>query len=116
MMKKERFLNFEQFILEESCTQRTSAISTVVSKIKEEFGDTKEKFLEYAQENENAVDEIKDCIVKTLEPYIERVEGQEKVQTGEKFLLDYDELLSGLASWMLVEIEINKMKNKKGKE
>ena len=114
MMKKERFLNFEQFILEESCTQRTSAISTAVSKIKEEFGDTKEKFLEYPQEK--GVDEIKDLVVKTLETYVERVEGQEKVQTGEKIILDYDELLSGLASWMLVEIEINKMKNKKGKE
>ena len=114
MMKKERFLNFEQFILEESCTQRTSAISTAVSKIKEEFGDTKEKFLKSAEEK--GVDDIKDFIVKTLEPYVERVEGQEKVQTGEKFILDFDELLSGLASWMLVEIEINKMKNKKGKE
>ncbi|MDY4862279.1 MAG: hypothetical protein SO162_07010 [Candidatus Onthomorpha sp.] len=114
MMKKERFLNFEQFILEESCTQRTSAISTAVSKIKEEFGDTKEKFLKSAEEK--GVDDIKDFIVKTLEPYVERVEGQEKVQTGEKFILDFDELLSGLASWMLVEIEINQMKNKKGKE
>ena len=114
MMKKERFLNFEQFILEESCTQRTSAISTAVSKMKEEFGDTKEKFLKSAEEK--GVDDIKDFIVKTLEPYVERVEGQEKVQTGEKFLLDFDELLSGLASWMLVEIEINQMKNKKGKE
>ena len=113
-MKKERFLNFEQFILEESCTQRTSAISTAVSKIKEEFGDTKEKFLKSAEEK--GVDDIKDFIVKTLEPYVERVEGQEKVQTGEKFILDFDELLSGLASWMLVEIEINQMKNKKGKE
>lgn len=114
MMKKERFLSFDKFVIEESCTQRTSAISTAVSKIKEEFGDTKEKFLKSAEEK--GVDEIKDSIVKTLEPYIERIEGQEKVQTGEKFLLDYDELLSGLASWMLIEIEINKMKNKKGKE
>lgn len=114
MMKKERFLNFEQFILEESCTQRTSAISTAVSKIKEEFGDTKEKFLKSAEEK--GVDDIKDFIVKTLEPYVERVEGQEKVQTGEKFILDFDELLSGLASWMLVEIEINQMKKKKENE
>ena len=114
MMKKERFLNFEQLILEESCTQRTSAISTAVSKIKEEFGDTKEKFLKSAEEK--GVDDIKDFIVKTLEPYVERVERQEKVQTGEKFILDFDELLSGLASWMLLEIEINQMKNKKGKE
>jgi hypothetical protein len=87
-----------------------------VSKIKEEFGDTKEKFLEYVQENENAVEEIKDIIVKTLEPYVERVEAEEKVQTGEKYILDYDELLKGLASWMLVQIEIDQMKNKKGKE
>ena len=114
MIKKERFFNFEQFILEESCTQRTSAISTAVSKIKEEFGDTEEKFLEYAQEK--GVDEIKDCIVKTLEPYVERVEGQEKLQTREKVILDYDELLKGLASWMLVEIEINQMKKKKENE
>ena len=114
MMKKERFLNFEQFILEESCTQRTSAISTAVSKIKEEFGDTEEKFLEYAQEK--GVDEIKDLVVKTLETYVERVEGQEKVQTGEKIILDYDELLSGLVSWMLVELEIGKMKKSDNKE
>ena len=114
MMKKERFLSFDKFVIEEACTQRTSAISTAVSKIKEEFGDTKEKFLKSAEKK--GVDEIKDCIVKTLEPYVERVEGQEKVQTGEKFLLDYDELLRGLASWMLVELEIGKMKNRKGKE
>lgn len=114
MMKKERFLSFDKFVIEESCTQRTSAISTAVSKIKEEFGNTKEKFLKSAKEK--GVDEIKDCIVKTLEPYTERVETEEKVQTGQKFILDYDELLKGLASWMLVEIEINQMKNKKGKE
>ena len=114
MMKKERFLNFEQFILEESCTQRTSAISTAVSKIKEEFGNTKEKFLKSAEEK--GVDEIKDFIVTVLEPYIERVEGQEKVQTGDKFILDYDELLRGLASWMLVELEIGKMKKSDKKE
>ncbi|MBO7321997.1 MAG: hypothetical protein J6U51_00215 [Bacteroidales bacterium] len=114
MMKKERFLNFEQFILEESCTQRNSAISTAISKIKEEFGDTKEKFLKSAEEK--GVDDIKDFIVKTLEPYVERVEGQEKVQTGERFILDFDELLSGLASWMLVELEIGKMKKSDKKE
>ena len=114
MEKIEKFLSFDKFILEESCPQRTSAIRTAVSKIKEEFGDTKEKFLKSAEEK--GVDEIKDIIVKTLEPYVERVEAEEKVQTGEKYILDYDELLKGLASWMLIEIEINQMKNKKGKE
>lgn len=114
MMKKERFLSFDKFILEESCPQRTSAISTAVSKIKEEFGNTKEKFLKSAKEK--GVDEIKDFIVTVLEPYIERVEGQEKVQTGERFILDFDELLSGLASWVLAELEIGKMKKSDNKE
>ena len=85
MIKNERFLNFEQFILEESCTQRTSAISTAVSKIKEEFGNTKEKFLKSAEEK--GVDEIKDFIVTVLDPYIEGVEGQEQDTAGGKFLL-----------------------------
>lgn len=114
MMKKERFLSFDKFVIEEACTQRTSAISTAVSKIKEKFGNTKEKFLKSAEEK--GVDDIKDFIEKTLEPYIERVEGQEKVQTGERFILDFDELLSGLASWMLVELEIGKIKKSDNKE
>lgn len=85
-----------------------------MSQIKAEFGDTKETFLKSAKEK--GVDEIKDYIVKVLEPYVERVEGQEKLQTREKVILDYDELLKGLASWMLVEIEINQMKKKKENE
>ena len=112
MMKK--FKNYQQFILEESCTQRNSAIATAVSKLKEVFGDTKEKFLKSAEEK--GVDEIKDCLVQTLEPYIERIEGQEILQTKEKFALDFDSLLSGLASWTLVELELAKMKKEHKKE
>lgn len=114
MKKIKKYLTFENFILNESCTQRNSAISTAVSQLKSRYGDTKEKFLKSAEEK--GVDDIKDFIVKTLEPYVERVEAEEKVQTGERFILDFDELLSGLASWMLAEIEINQIKNKKGKE
>ena len=114
MGKLIKLKDFDSFILEEACTQRTSAISTAVSQIKAEFGDTKETFLKSAKEK--GVDEIKDYIVKVLEPYVERVEGQETLQTREKVILDYDELLKGLASWMLVEIEINQMKKKKENE
>lgn len=114
MGKLIKLKDFDSFILEEACTQRISAISTAVSQIKAEFGDTKETFLKSAKEK--GVDEIKDYIVKVLEPYVERVEGQEKLQTREKVILDYDELLKGLASWMLVEIEINQMKKKKENE
>lgn len=113
-MMKKKMMNYEQFILEESCTQRNSAISTAVSKLKEEFGDTKEKFLKSAEDK--GVDEIKDYLVQTLEPYIERIESQEILQTKEKFALDFDALLSGLASWVLVELQIAKMKKSYKKE
>ena len=107
-------MNFEQFILEESCTQRNSAISTAVSRLKEEFGDTKDEFLKSAEEK--GVDVIKDFLVQTLEPYIERIEGQEILQTKEKFALDFDALLSSLTSWTLVELEIARMKKEHNKE
>lgn len=70
MGKLIKLKDFDSFILEEACTQRTSAISTAVSQIKAEFGDTKETFLKSAKEK--GVDEIKDYIVKVLEPYVER--------------------------------------------
>ena len=112
MMKKTNmFMTFERFILEESCAQRNSAISTAVSRIKEEFGDTKEKFLKSAEQR--GVDDIKDFIVQTLKPYLERIESQEKLQSNGRFLFDYDGLLVGLVSWMLVEMELGRLKNKK---
>ena len=110
----EKLMNFEQFVIEESCIQRNSAISTAVSQLKEEFGDTKEKFLKSAEEK--GTDEIKNFLVQTLEPYIEQIENKEKLQTKEKFALDFDALLSGLASWTLVELEIARMKKEHKKE
>ena len=110
----EKLMNFEQFVIEESCTQRDSAISTAVSKLKEEFGDTKEKFLKSAEEK--GTDEIKEFLIQTLEPNIEQIENQEKLQTKEKFALDFDALLSGLVSWVLVEMQIARMKKEHKKE
>lgn len=115
MKKMEKLLKFENFILEESSTQRNAAINTAVSRLKEEFGDTKEKFLKYAKENENAVEEMGDFIKKTLEPYIERIEGQEKLQNG-RLSFDYNGMLAGMVSWILVQIEVEKMKKANKKE
>ena len=116
MKKLFEFKDFDSFVqgINENCTQRNSAISTAVSKLKDEFGDTKEKFLKSAEEK--GVDEIKNCLAQILEPYIERIEGQEILQTKEKFALDFDALLSGLASWTLVELEIAQMKKSHKKE
>lgn len=113
MKKMEKLLKFENFILEESSTQRNAAISTAVSRLKEEFGDTKEKFLEYGQEN--GVEKMKDFIKEILKPYIERIEGQEKLQNG-RLSFDYDGMLAGMVSWILVEIEVERMKKTNKKE
>lgn len=109
-----KFNNFETFVqqLNESCTQRKSAISTVVSQLKARYGDTTDKFLKAAQGN---VDEVKDYLVEIITPYLDRIEAQEKLQNS-RFGFDFDGLLSGLASWTLVELELAKMKKEHKKE
>ncbi len=112
IISMEKLNNFETFIrLNESSTQRESAISTAVSKLKARYGDTLEKFLKNVKEKENGVDDVKDYLVKVLTPYLERIEGQEKLQSSQ-FGLDFDGLLSGLASWSLVEMRLARMKTK----
>ena len=51
MKKLFEFKDFDSFVqgINENCTQRNSAISTAVSKLKDEFGDTKEKFLKISE-------------------------------------------------------------------
>ena len=105
---------FDQFKLEESSTQRNAAIATAVSRLKEEFGDTNEKFLKSAKER--GVDNVKEFIIQTLKPYLDRIEGQETLQNGGRPTFDYDGLLSGLVSWLLVEIELDRMKKSEKKE
>ncbi len=114
MDRIEKLKCFDQFILEESSTQRNAAIATAVSRLKEEFGDTNEKFLKSAKER--GVDNVKEFIIQTLKPYLDRIEGQETLQNGGRPTFDYDGLLSGLVSWLLVEIELDRMKKSEKKE
>lgn len=109
MKKMEKLLKFENFILEESSTQRESAISTAVSQLKARYGDTTDKFLKTVKDKEKGVDDVKDFLVEILTPYLDRIEGQEKLQNS-RFGLDFDGLLSGLAAWSLVELELQRMK------
>ena len=108
------FKTFESFVhqLNEDCTQRKSAISTAVSQLKARYGDTTDKFLKSVQGN---VDEVKDYLVEILTPYMDRIEAQEKLQNS-RFGFDFDGLLFGLASWVLVELELDRMKKKDKKE
>lgn len=105
----EKLLKFENFILEEGCTQRNAAISTTVSQLKARYGDTTDKFLKTVKDKEKGVDDVKDFLVEILTPYLDRIEGQEKLQNS-RFGLDFDGLLSGLAAWSLVELELQRMK------
>lgn len=112
MMKKlEKLLKFENFILEER-SHRSETIESVVKKLKREFGDTNEAFLETAKKR--GIDHIQQYIVQNLQPYLDQVERPELFQTG----FDYDGMLTGLVSWLIVEMEVEKMKkaNKKEKE
>ena len=114
MKRLVEFKTFESFVhqLNEDCTQRKSAISTAVSQLKARYGDTTAKFLKAAQGN---VDEVKDYLVEILTPYMDRIEAQEKLQNS-RFGFDFDGLLFGLASWVLVELELDRMKKKDKKE
>lgn len=110
----EKLNDFETFVqnLNENCTQRESAISTAVSQLKARYGDTTDKFLKTVQEKEKGVDDVKDFLVKVLTPYLDRIEGQEKLQNS-RFGLDFEGLLSGLAAWTIVELELQKTKKDK---
>lgn len=99
--------DFDSFIMErkESNVKRDSFIEKAVSKIKKEFGATAKDFITTAKQK--GVDEIQGFIVKTVEPYLDKTEGED----GELFY-DYDSLLSGLVSWVLFTMEL-KTDNKK---
>ncbi len=108
MKKLHKIENFDAFILNEGCTQRQSAIATAVSQIKERYGNDIDKFLQSAKKE--GVEDVKDFIVKTVSPLMDRIESQEKLQTTGRPSLDFDALLEGCVSWILVELQIQRMK------
>ena len=103
MKKLDNFKSFDDFILEGS-TRRADTIEKVVKKLKKEFGNSKEDFLDTARNQ--GVDFIKEFILKNLQPYLEQIERPKLFQNG----FDYDGMLAGLVSWILVELEVEKMK------
>lgn len=102
--------DFTTFVagLNEDFAQRKSAIATIVSKIKDEFGQNATEFI--ASTKENGVDAIKDFIVKTVEPNIDRIQSQ----TNGIYNFDFDALLEGLVSWIIMELQF--MKDDKSKK
>lgn len=103
---------FDDFIIErkKSSSTRETAISTAVSKLKQRYGYTNEKFLKSVEEK--GVDEIKDYIIKILIPFMNQIEAEEKMPNG-LLKFDYDGLLSGLVCWCLVDLELQILKKQK---
>lgn len=109
-----KFKNFDTFLVEGSCTQRGIAISTAVSKIKERYGKDAHEFTKNIKEKgPEAIKELQDYVSDVVEPYLDKIEAQEKLQTNDRFIFDYDGLLQGCVSWIIVEKELSRMREQK---
>ena len=91
---------FDAFVkeLNENYTKKKSAVEDTVEKIKQRYGKTAEDFI--AAVKDLGIDDVKDFIVQTVQPI---------ARTNTKVLnADYDEILTGLVSWIMLELQIDK--------
>lgn len=95
--------DFDTFVLElnENHTQKKSTIETAVNKIKERFGQNASDFI--AAVKKTGVDKVKDFIVHSVIPEIDRNNTKE-------LDADYDGILTGLVSWIMLELQLEKDK------
>ena len=91
---------FDAFVkeLNENYTKKKSAIEDTVEKIKKKYGKTAEEFISSVKNL--GIDDVKDFIVQTVQPI-----ARTKVLNA-----DYDEILTGLVSWIMLELQIDKDK------
>ena len=94
--------DYDTFVkeLNENRSQKKSAVENAVNKIKEKYGDNARDFI--AAVNKEGVDSVKDFIAKTVQP-IERLNPRELNP-------DYDNILSGLVCWIVLELQLEKDK------
>lgn len=102
MKKMFELKDYDTFVreLNENRSQKKSAVENAVNKIKEKYGDNARDFI--AAVNKEGVDSVKDFIAKTVQP-IERLNPRELNP-------DYDNILSGLVCWIVLELQLNKDK------
>lgn len=105
--------DFDSFILEQKSTQRNSAIETALSQVKAKYGSLKDprQFLDNVKEN-GGVDGLRNFIIDTVNPYIEKIIAQEKL-TG--ISMDYNDILRGLISSCIIELQLQQMTKDKSK-
>ena len=102
MKKMFELKDYDTFVreLNENRSQKKSAVENAVNKIKEKYGDNARDFI--AAVNKEGVDSVKDFIAKTVQP-IERLNPRELNP-------DYNNILSGLVCWIVLELQLNKDK------
>ena len=102
MKKMFELKDYDTFVreLNENRSQKKSAVENAVNKIKEKYGDNARDFI--AAVNKEGVDSVKDFIAKNVQP-IERLNPRELNP-------DYDNILSGLVCWIVLELQLNKDK------
>ena len=102
MKKLFELKDYDTFVkeLNENRSQKKSAVENAVNKIKEKYGDNARDFI--AAVNKEGVDSVKEFIAKTVQP-IERLNPRELNP-------DYDNILSGLVCWIVLELQLNKDK------
>lgn len=105
--------DFDSFILEQKSTQRNSAVETALSQVKAKYGSLKDprQFLDNVKEN-GGVDGLRNFIIDTVKPYIEKIIAQEKL-TG--ISMDYNDILRGLISSCIVELQLQQLTKDKSK-
>lgn len=96
------FKNFETFIKEmnENFKQKKSVVESIVKEIKEKYGKTAKEFISTV--NEKGVDDLKEFIEQTVKP-IDHIETK-------TLITDYENILLGLVSWVLLEMQLEKDK------
>ena len=95
--------DFDTFIqgLNENHAQKKNVVASAVDKIKERYGQNASDFI--AAVKKTGVDKVKDFIVHSVIPEIDRSKTIE-------LDADYDGILTGLVSWILLELQLKKDK------
>ena len=95
--------DFDTFVqgLNENHAQKKNVVADAVDKIKERYGENAQDFIAAVQKT--GADKVKDFIVHSVLPKNDRSKTIE-------LDADYDGILTGLVSWILLEMQLEKEK------
>ena len=103
----------EEIELSDVVKDTDSFVEAFKSSFKNKYGSLKDprQFLDNVKEN-GGVDGLRNFIIDTVKPYIEKIIAQEKL-TG--ISMDYNDILRGLISSCIVELQLQQLTKDKSK-